>query len=150
MVIPAKTRSQRWRDGVRKQGGAYLAQRAAQWVQRNVGGLLARSAIALHTLLGRQIPFALRDFWLTSAFLESTRHFAPAPFAGELTLLRAKDVDPELSIVGPELGWSGLASRIQSFEVPGNHFTLLDQPNVDVLAAKLARCMEQAAPGSKQ
>jgi amino acid adenylation domain-containing protein len=150
LVVREQSRSQRWSEGLRKHGIAFIAQRAAGWVQRHGGALWARSLINLNTLLGRQIPFALRDFWLTSAFLASTRHFAPAPYAGELTLLRAVDVDSELAEVGPELGWSGLASRIQSFEVPGNHFTLLDHPNVEVLATKLAACMEQAARSGKR
>ena len=146
LVVPGQTRPQRWTAGLRRDGLGYVAGRVSAWVKRNAKTISARIAIATTSALGRTVPFRLRDFWLTSAFLQSTRHFAPKPYAGELTLLRAIDVDRELANVGPELGWTGLAASIRSFDVPGNHFTLLDQPNVDVLVEKLDACIAQAQP----
>jgi thioesterase domain-containing protein len=84
------------------------------------------------------VPEYIRDdfhyhFWLSG-------RYTPAPYAGRLTLFRATDV-PE--IVGtdfsdPYLGWGRLAAGgVEVRPVPGDHMTLLHEPQVGVLARSL-------------
>jgi thioesterase domain-containing protein len=41
-------------------------------------------------------------------------------------------------------GWSQLSSEpIQVYDVPGNHFTMLNEPHVRMLAEQLRSCLEQ-------
>jgi thioesterase domain-containing protein len=46
--------------------------------------------------------------------------------------------------VNPLKSWSGFAHEVEVIRVPGNHVTMLDEPQVSVLAAEitkaLARC----------
>ena len=79
------------------------------------------------------------------AFLRSARQYLPGVYPGKLIILRATEVDAELLDAGSELGWTGhAAGGIQAFDVPGNHYSLLEEPNVHVLGATLKSCLEAA------
>jgi thioesterase domain-containing protein len=67
----------------------------------------------------------------------SYRSYQPRPFPGTVTLFRAEAAgfDPGL---GTDLGWSGHTPLpVAVHEVPGDHITLLAEPNVAVLAGRL-------------
>jgi thioesterase domain-containing protein len=150
LVVQGQSRLQRWSQGVRKGGLDYLVKRGKAWLQRHASAAKAYATIAFYKLQSSTIPYELRDFWLTHAFTRSARHFEPAHYPGELTLMRAIDLDPELANVGRDLGWTGMASEIRTFDVPGNHLTLLDQPNVEVLAARMSECLDRAVATAKR
>ena len=62
------------------------------------------------------------------------RLYAPGPYDGRITLVRAEgaDFDPAL---GPDLGWEKLSPHpVDRQHVPGDHITLLAEPNVRALA----------------
>ncbi len=62
------------------------------------------------------------------------RLYAPGPYDGRITLVRAEgaDFDPAL---GPDLGWEKLSPHpIDRQHVPGDHLTLLAEPHVRTLA----------------
>ncbi len=68
--------------------------------------------------------------------------YPPRPYPGPITLLRAADAgfDPRLGI---DLGWGRLTPRpVTVEEVPGDHITLLAEPNVAVLAGRLRACLD--------
>ena len=79
---------------------------------------------------------------LRSQFL-AVQRYVPKPYTGGVTLLR---VAPEHSIVslGPTNGWDALAAGVDVHIVPGTHVSMMFKPNVQVLAEKLKRCLEQA------
>ena len=64
-------------------------------------------------------------------------------FDGKVTLFNAVERDPAL-VPDPQYGWVGLAREIEVHEVPGNHDTMLSEPNVSALAARLSECLERA------
>jgi amino acid adenylation domain-containing protein len=69
-----------------------------------------------------------------------------------ITLFRASEVDvfesdtEELTqrLKEPALGWNDFSSTVDIHPVPGNHMTMMQQPHVQVLAAQLLSCLEQA------
>ncbi len=69
-----------------------------------------------------------------------------------ITLLRCNEVDvfegdtEELTqrLKESALGWNEFSSTIDVHVVPGNHMTMMQQPHVQVLAAQLLSCLEQA------
>ncbi|HLL83457.1 MAG TPA: hypothetical protein VK420_12420, partial [Longimicrobium sp.] len=73
------------------------------------------------------------------------RAYDPACFDGVVTLFRARDAEPdagselagidELRAQHPDLGWEGLAARVEVIEVPGDHVTLGTEPHARTLAA---------------
>ncbi len=69
--------------------------------------------------------------------VRSYRTYQPRPFPGTVTLFRAEAAgfDPSL---GTDLGWSAHSPLpVAVHEVPGDHITLLAEPNVAVLAGRL-------------
>ena len=79
---------------------------------------------------------------LRSQFL-AVQRYVPKPYPGRVTLLR---VAQEHSIVSlePTNGWDALAAGVDVHIVPGTHVSMMFKPNVQVLAEKLKRCLEQA------
>lgn len=69
-------------------------------------------------------------------------------YPGQLTLFRTADENRDDNIVGvkydPEFGWKDVfVGGIDIHHVPGSHLTLLDEPNVEVIAQKLKACLER-------
>jgi thioesterase domain-containing protein len=52
-------------------------------------------------------------------------------------MFRAKDMSPIFAHVGPRLGWDELVPDMHIVEVSGNHDTLVLEPNVKVVGARL-------------
>ena len=87
------------------------------------------------------------------------RRYQPGEFRGRITLFCPEvDVDEIISANDPEhlarrerqrkvgfKGWGSLATEgVDLHTVPGNHFSMLREPNVQVLGAQLRQCIETA------
>jgi thioesterase domain-containing protein len=70
-------------------------------------------------------------------------------YPGTVTLFNAAEKDLAV-IPDPYYGWIGLARNIVIHEVPGNHDTMLAEPNVRDLADKLDACLRRAQLVQKQ
>ena len=79
----------------------------------------------------------------------AARHYTPRPYAGRATLLRARET-PEIFLMDPALGWSGLVEHLDIREVPGGHATMLREPHVRTLAGELATCLDQARTDDRE
>jgi thioesterase domain-containing protein len=64
-------------------------------------------------------------------------------YNGTITLFNAEEKDPAL-VPDPQYGWVGLAKKVEIVEVPGNHDTMLFEPNVSVLAERLNAALHSA------
>jgi len=70
-------------------------------------------------------------------------------YPGKLVIFRVKD-RPEYVRTDLISGWQKYAAEVEVHDVPGTHATLLNEPNVAVLAAKLAKClMDSQANGQR-
>lgn len=73
---------------------------------------------------------------IQAANIEAAVNYKPRPYPGRLTVFRVE----ERSVVDRfdhYLGWNGLAEGgVEVHEVPGNHVTVGEEPNVGVLAEK--------------
>jgi thioesterase domain-containing protein len=74
----------------------------------------------------------------------ATRRYTPQACAQHITLFRAS---AELTAgESPTMGWEKFAaSGITVHTIPGNHYTILEEPNVQVLAEQLRACLEHAS-----
>lgn len=90
-----------------------------------------------------------------AAFLEAIAAYELEPWAGPLALFRpplegkwtvsgGAMVSSERSYVTPDNDWMAHAPLISIYEVPGDHDSMVLEPNVRVLAARLKRCIEDA------
>jgi amino acid adenylation domain-containing protein/FkbM family methyltransferase len=77
------------------------------------------------------------------ANVRAAEAYEPAAYDGDVTLLRAEDGIEEGT--DPDLGWGRLArGAVEVITVPGDHVTLLAEPNVEALAERLRTCLEKA------
>jgi hypothetical protein len=69
--------------------------------------------------------------------------YRPRPYPGRIVQFRAENgAAADDSRYGYALGWEELAEAgTEVYEVPGNHTGLLQEPNVRVLAEKVAACL---------
>ncbi|WP_433335099.1 SDR family NAD(P)-dependent oxidoreductase [Spirillospora sp. CA-294931] len=72
------------------------------------------------------------------------RHDPPGPYRGRVVLYRATEppvnglTDPRYTRTDATLGWDEVCDSFETVAVPGHHLSVLDPPNVDVLARHLA------------
>jgi thioesterase domain-containing protein/acyl carrier protein len=131
-------------DGIRREGWFYTVRRAVRRLQRELAARLLDLRLRV-ALLGRAVPFSLRDYWLTTSFFRLAAAYDPQPYDGSLTIFHAAEKDPLLLDVGPELGWTELVrGAIDVEEVPGNHDTLALEPNAAALAIKVSAALDAA------
>jgi thioesterase domain-containing protein/malonyl CoA-acyl carrier protein transacylase/NAD(P)-dependent dehydrogenase (short-subunit alcohol dehydrogenase family) len=114
----------------------------ARYLQRNQ---LKTLRVKTYRRLGRAVPHDLREHWMTTIYLAAQGQYQPAPYAGQVTLFRAQDAGPTARAAGVDLGWGPfVAGGIDVTEVPGDHDSLILEPNVDALAAQLRARLQQA------
>jgi amino acid adenylation domain-containing protein len=68
-------------------------------------------------------------------------------YPGNIVLFKAGEIIPEYSIMrDARLDWAKLATgNLDVHDIPGNHETILREPNIQVLAEKLKACLDQTA-----
>lgn len=81
------------------------------------------------------------------------RDYVPQVYRGPITIFRATEIGPLSQYVvmhpglnKPELvsGWGDLSSEpLELLDVPGDHITIIVEPNVRVLAERLNACMDR-------
>jgi amino acid adenylation domain-containing protein len=83
-------------------------------------------------------PRLFQDVWQANAL--ASREYVPKPYSGEVTLFRSSALkgtygwDEFLD----DYGWGQVArGGVRIFETPGNHLTIIEEPNVKILAEQL-------------
>ncbi|ANN17286.1 polyketide synthase [Amycolatopsis orientalis] len=71
--------------------------------------------------------------------------YVPKPYAGPVLLLRAQDPHPLTTTLDPRylrtdetLGWDAYCPDLHVVRIPGDHLSMIDPPQVEVVAAALA------------
>lgn len=80
------------------------------------------------------------------ANVQAVLKYVPQGTVNQLTLLLANNMLDELSdLHNPQLGWDELTVEpVEIYSLPGNHYTMLANPHVQVLAEQLSRCLDEA------
>lgn len=83
---------------------------------------------------------------LDHAHLLAARHYRPAPYAGPVTLVQAREQDPQL-LSSATQAWLEVCEQplVTRHVLDGGHLTLLQPPHVDALL----QVIERAAEGSR-
>jgi thioesterase domain-containing protein len=75
--------------------------------------------------------------------LEAIRNYQPQVYPGKVTLFRCQ-IQPINQALHHDLGWSELVTGdVEIHSIPGDHFNILKEPHVRVLAKKLKSCLER-------
>jgi len=102
-------------------------------------GLIARRP-------GQPLPLLLRYASLQQHCFRARRNYDASPYPGVIDLFRAK-IQPSSLIyeTSEDLGWRELAGGgLVIHDTPGYHTAHIREPHVNVLAARLLKCMEAA------
>lgn len=92
---------------------------------------------------GGELPRELRD--VREANRRAQRAYVPQRVVGRSTLFMVDNSREFLPDPDPLWGWGTLASDgITLHDVPGDHDSLWEEPQVEVLAAKLREALESA------
>ncbi|NOK62225.1 MAG: amino acid adenylation domain-containing protein [Chloroflexi bacterium AL-W] len=76
--------------------------------------------------------------------IRATNTYAPQPYAGNVALFRA-DEQPTDDGMDAWLGWrTYITNEITISTIPGNHYTMVKPPHVQLLSKQLDQCFEQA------
>ncbi|BAY48760.1 condensation domain-containing protein [Scytonema sp. HK-05] len=113
----------------------------------------------LYLSLGHSLSQAYSRALVTEANMQAKKGYTPKVYPGRVTLFRASEpstfsklylpTPKDWSSRDPQHGWSGLASEgLEIHDVPGDHFSLFQEPHVQVLAQKLKACLNQAQTNS--
>lgn len=100
------------------------------------------------------------DATIEAAFYDAIGVYEVRPWDGPLTLFRpplvgkwevapGRWVNDERAYVLPDNDWTGHAPNIEVFEVPGDHDSMVLEPNVRALAARMRRIIETAEKQSR-
>jgi thioesterase domain-containing protein len=123
---------------LREEGPAYLFTQAKYKFTRHARELSRKARLRYFTGRGLPLPRDLRELTTYNAFEAAAARYQPLAYAGEVLLFRAASIAEVYRHIPPALGWRELIPRLELVEVPGGHESLLSQPNVRILARRLA------------
>jgi thioesterase domain-containing protein/acyl carrier protein len=84
-----------------------------------------------------ELTQAQRLFHVFKSNFGAMRQYAPCPYPGRVTLLKAQE-QLGAGELAPDLGWGALVDGgVAVHEIAGNHYTLLREPNVNALAEQI-------------
>ncbi len=125
-----------------RRGVNYLSRRVQKWSsgRQNHTQIQSKSFVDMKEYL----PEADKHLEIISTNSHAASKYIFSAYSGNMTLFRAEDKNRgEIGIrYDPQFGWGNLVTgRLDIYYVPGSHISLLDEPNVQVLAKKLRDCL---------
>ncbi|QSQ18951.1 SDR family oxidoreductase [Pyxidicoccus parkwayensis] len=138
------TFDERMRAVLDEGAAAYLKDRLRKKVERDGNRLINSIKLRWYEQRGEPLPIELRDLQLTERFQLLSSRYTPRPYSGTVTLFRAQDVNPIYSHMGATLGWAPLVPSLRIREVPGDHDSLVREPNVHILGGLLRAALDEA------
>jgi thioesterase domain-containing protein len=99
----------------------------------------ARYLTALAAKMFSRIPASLKDTYEINSLAQ--RNYEKKPFPGRLTLFRASKQEEGNP---PDNGWGPIfLGGIDIHEIPGDHWQILSEPGIDVLAKSISDCLDR-------
>ncbi|MFB2772712.1 condensation domain-containing protein [Pelatocladus sp. BLCC-F211] len=120
-------------------------------LQREVQEIISR----LYLSLGRPLSRNLRNELVAEANMQAKRSYKAQTYPGCVTLLRASQPASFTKLYLPtsedwynrdtQHGWSEVVGGgLEIYDIPGDHFSIFEEPHVQVLAKKLRDCLDEA------
>ena len=106
--------------------------------RRRFAAMVAKQPTTIHlddAIDTRRVPDDFRKCMETN--YHAFQSYLPGPYSGRLVLFRAK-MRPLLHGFTPDLNWCQVVSGgVEVIQIPGNHGSILQRPNVDLLATQV-------------
>jgi thioesterase domain-containing protein len=82
---------------------------------------------------------------VSKANFQALSCYKSKPYPGKVTLFKAKLGSPKRYALDPLGGWGKIAlGGVDMIEVPGDHYTIIKEPHLPVLAAEIKMCLDKA------
>ena len=124
----------------RQEGFMYVRKKAnftANGVQQAVWRIFHRSFLS-----GQ--PISVKSNNLAMAYDIAIRNYVAHTYPGRAVLLRSSECAPGI-YDDTDRGWSGmLAGGLEIHEIPGDHMSMVYEPNVRKVAERLTQCLKEA------
>jgi thioesterase domain-containing protein len=89
-----------------------------------------------------ELPQVARLLRIFKANAHALQRYRPQPSDCPITLLAAEErLSPDHDV---SAGWGSLSGRVEVYQVPGNHYTIVREPHVRELAQHLDACLERS------
>lgn len=106
----------------------------------------------LYSVFGRNIPHNLAISLVAEANMRAKRDYTPKTYSGKITLFCAQEPATFTKKYLPTVqdwferdyqhGWGDLGD-LETHTVPGDHYSIFNEPHVSVLATKLQACLSK-------
>ena len=153
--VDVKNQIGRFRDGLLRQGVAYLKKKTLvkgkYWVD-NLSRRMQLMACASYRLAGRRLPLSLHYFQVGEAHKQAQMRYAFRPYAGKITLMRAVDRGPEnlSKLEESTLGWGALAGGgLEIHDVETRHMFMLFEPYVGTFVEQLRPLLQSSVSSAR-
>ena len=113
----------------------------ARTFHRRLKSRVWRALRGAYAARGGELPDALHN--VKEANFLAARDYVTKPYSGRITLFVASQ-QPLDGFFDLEMTWKRLAGSVETIQVPGDHSTVIEEPNVRVLAVKLKDCIVRA------
>jgi thioesterase domain-containing protein/acyl carrier protein len=132
----------------------------ADWAGDRVRWEFARFQKRRRDEVAHPQPTDFRSEEIGTAFRHALERYTLRPYPGVVTLFRPKlevahvlgagrMTNARREFVFHDNGWGAYVDRLDVHEVPGDHDSMVLEPNVRVLATKLQKCIRAVEPGSR-
>ncbi len=150
LLTPSERAQIHW-ERIRRRGPAYVV----EWALGKLRFEAARIRKRREAKAGVPLAAEFRSEEVGAAFLRALERYRVRPYPGTVTLFRPKL--EQAHVLGPgrvtnsrrefvfhDNGWGPHVERVDVHEVPGDHDSMVLEPNVRVLASKLVKCIQDA------
>lgn len=134
---------------IAQHGVSYLVHRVTDKVQKAVGQLRLRypnaPQNAEQSKLQPQPGSKTADYFMLRAIDDRAEAaYRLKPYGGEVVVFRAlNDPDMEGAKVDADLGWTPYSTGLKIYGVPGDHLSILKEPNISILGDQLKQLLDQ-------
>jgi amino acid adenylation domain-containing protein len=148
--VDVKNQIGRFRDGLLRQGAAYLKNKTlvkSKYWADNLGRRMQLVACACYKIAGRRLPLSLHYFQVGEAHKQAQMRYAFRPYAGKITLMRAVHRGPERlsKFEDSTLGWGVLAGGgLEIHDVDTRHMFMLFEPYVGTFVEQLRPILQSS------
>ncbi len=106
-----------------------------------------KAMLKAHLSSGRALPSYLQDFTFQKQDAQASRSYVAKPYPGRVTVFRAIEQDKTTGVGyyrDAGLGWGELAAEgVEIYAVPGSHLSMVQEPNVEVLAQEMKALLDR-------
>ncbi|MEO8069367.1 MAG: amino acid adenylation domain-containing protein [Flavobacteriales bacterium] len=100
---------------------------------------IMRRAVRYYQRTGKILPPKLRHFYIIDTYDAAIRNYVARPYDGTVTVFKAFD-----STGADHMGWAQWSQHVDVLQVPGDHYSMIKEPDVRTLSTELGSCIDLA------